>query len=217
MRPCPVDERGRNMIGASAGRESAEPPRPIGGVVCAQPLRPALLPADPRHPTESEVEGLWRAFVAIGEAWQNTTHESAGLRSSWLDFLIQKCTTRPSYIGEYVSALEVFDELVAIHTEAQAFPVLFFESGVDTMAPPLTRLAHAKQYVINEFIRVQIVIGGFKNFITPDPTELRPDEIVNHRGFIAGSRYNRVKPVRVYMGPASTQQVTTQQVTGHAP
>ncbi len=193
------------MAGAAPGSETLEPPQLIGGATCAQPLRPTLLPADPRHPTQNEIDGLWRAFAAIGEAWQNTVHDSDGLRSSWLDFLIQKCTTRPSYIAEYVSALAVFDELIAVYGESSAFSTLFFESGVDNVAPPLTRLAHAKQYVINEFIRVQIVVGGFKNFITPEPSDLRPDEIVNHRGFIAGSRYNRVKPVRVYLGPAAGQ------------
>jgi hypothetical protein len=198
------------MVTAGPGIAALEPSRLIGGAVCAQSLRPTLLPADPRHPTQDEIDGLWRAFVAIGDAWQNTVHNSAGLRSSWLDFLIQKCTTRPSYIAEYVSALDVFDELIDMYGDSNAFPTLFFESGVDNMAPPLTRLAHAKQFVINEFIRVQIVVGGFKNFITPQPADLRPDEIVNHRGFIAGSRYNRVKPVRVYLGPAAGQPTSGQ-------
>jgi hypothetical protein len=174
--------------------------QPIGGSTCRLPLGPSLLQSDPRQPTTAEVDGLWQAFVAIGDAWQNTVHESAGLRSSWLDFVVEKCTTRPSYIGEYVAALEVFDELVEMYGEVEAFPKMFFESGVDSSTPPLTRLAHAKQFVIDEFIRVQIVIGGFKDFITPDPPEMRPDNIVNHRAFIAGSRYNRVKPVRVYLG-----------------
>jgi hypothetical protein len=172
----------------------------IGGHICAQAMRAALLPADPRPPTDAEIAGLWRAFVAIGEIWENTVHDSAGLHSSWLDFVTHRCTTRPSYIGEYVSALGVFDELIAANGEAEAFRKLFFESGVDAADPPVTRLAHAKLFVIDEFIRVQIVIGGFKDFITPNPPSIRPDHQVNHRGFVAGSRYNRVKPVRVYLG-----------------
>ncbi len=174
----------------------AHTPHKVGGDICSQMLPPEVLPAEPRPPSEAEIDGLWRVFVAIGETWQNTVHDSAGLRSSWLDFLTQKCVTRPSYIGEYSSALSVFEELDRTHGDA-AMDTLFFHSGVNSSTPPTTRLAHAKQYVVDEFIRVQIVIGGFKNFIVPDPPAERPDHIVNHRGFVAGSRYNRVTPVRV--------------------
>lgn len=177
---------------------SGAPTGSIGGPVSAEPLSPALLDADPRNPTRADVDALWPLFVAIGDAWHNTVHESAGLRSGWLDFLTERCTTRPSYVAEYASALEVLDELRLLHGD-DAYDALFFRSGVNSQAPALTRLAHAKTYVVDEFIRVQIVVGGFTRFITPEPSAERPDEIVNHRGFLAGSRYNRVTPVRAYI------------------
>jgi hypothetical protein len=172
----------------------------IGGEVCKQRLVSQLLPAEPRGLTRAEIDGLWRIFVAIGTIWKNTVHDSAGLKSSWLEFLTEKTLVRPSYVAEYVNALEVVEELIAMHEEAEAFEKLFLDNGI----PPNsldTRLAHAKHFVVDEFIRVQVVAGGFKNFIRPHQTEIRPENIVNYNGFIAGSRFNRIKPVRAYEDP----------------
>ena len=107
---------------------------------------------------------------------------------------------RPSYVAEYVNALEVVEELITMYEETEAFEKLFLDNGI----PPNsldTRLAHAKLFVVDEFIRVQVVAGGFKNFIRPHQTEIRPENIVNYNGFIAGSRFNRIKPVRTYEDP----------------
>lgn len=44
------------------------------------------------------------------------------------------------------------DELIEIYGAGNAYSLLFFKSGlpqqVDPAAPPMTRLAHAKKYVI---------------------------------------------------------------------
>jgi hypothetical protein len=173
----------------------------IGGEVCKQRLASQLLPAEPRELIRAEIDGLWRIFVAIGAVWENTVHDSAGLKSSWLEFLTQKTRIQPSYVAEYVNALEVVEELMAIY-KATAFEKLFLDHGI----PPGsldTRLAHAKHFVVDEFIRVQIVAGGFKDFIRPQQkSEIRPENIVNYNGFIAGSRFNRIKPVRPYEEPS---------------
>ena len=172
----------------------------IGGEVCKQRLANQLLPAEPRGLTRAEIDGLWRIFVAIGTIWKNTVHDSAGLKSSWLEFLAEKTLVRPSYVAEYVNAIEVVEELIAMYEETEAFEKLFLDNGI----PPNsldTRLAHAKHFVVDEFIRVQVVAGGFKNFIRPHQTEIRPENIVNYNGFIAGSRFNRIKPVRAYEDP----------------
>jgi len=179
----------------------------IGGEVCKQQLASQLLPAEPRELTRAEIDGLWRIFATIGTTWKNTVHDSAGLKSSWLEFLTEKSMIQPSYVAEYVNALEVVDELIKMYQETHAFEMLFLQNGI-----PLdnkgnyhldTRLAHAKHFVADEFIRVQIVAGGFKNFIRPqEKIEIRPENIVNYNGFIAGSRFNRIKPVRPYEGPA---------------
>jgi hypothetical protein len=189
----------------------------IGGEICNQRLASQLLAAEPRKLTRAEIDGLWRIFVAIGTVWKNTVHDSAGLKSSWLEFLTAKTMIRPRYVSEYVSALGVFAELIKIYGETAAFENLLLDNGepLDSNGTPLnkprgndnipikldTRLAHAKHFVVDEFIRVQIVAGGFKNFIRPHDTEIRPENIVNYNGFIASSRFNRIKPVRPYEEP----------------
>ena len=195
----------------------------IGGEICRQQLAPQLLLAEPRKLTRTEIDGLWRIFAAIGRVWNNTVHDSAGLKSSWLEFLTAKTMTRPSYVSEYVNALAVVAELIDMYGETKAFENLFLDNGEprDSSGAPLdkplfkdnapikldTRLAHAKHFVVDEFIRVQIVAGGFKKFIRPHeaeirPGEIRPENVVNYNGFIAGSRFNRVKPVRPYEEPS---------------
>ncbi len=174
----------------------------IGGDICKQRLASRLILADPRELTHAEIKGLWRIFVAIGSVWENATDDSAGLKSSWLEFIKEKTIRRPSFIGEYVNALEVVDELEHIYGD-EAFSKLFLDNGIslDKYGAPAqldTRLAHAKYFVIDEFIRVQIVAGGFKNFISPNRPVIQPQYVVNYNGFIAGSRYNRIKPVRPY-------------------
>lgn len=177
----------------------------FGGEVCKQRLASQLLPAEPRGLTRAEIDGLWRIFVAIGTIWKNTVHDSAGLKSSWLEFLTEKTLVRPSYVAEYVNALEVVEELIAMYEETAAFEKLFLDNGIPLDSKGNyhldTRLAHAKHFVVDEFIRVQVVAGGFKNFIRPHQPEIRPENIVNYNGFIAGSRFNRIKPVRAYEDP----------------
>jgi hypothetical protein len=186
----------------------------IGGEVCKQRVAGQLLPAEPRRLTHAEIDGLWRIFAAIGRVWNNTLHDSAGLKSSWLEFLTAKTTIRPSYVSEYVSALEVMAELVEMYGETKAFENLLLNNanppgnegaaldqtpGQDAGSTSLdTRLAHAKHFVVDEFIRVQVVAGGFKNFIRPHEPKIRPENVVNYNGFLAGSRFNRIKPVRAY-------------------
>ena len=93
----------------------------IGGEICKQRLASQLLAAEPRKLTRAEIDGLWRIFVAIGTVWKNTVHNSAGLKSSWLEFLTAKTMTQPSYVSEYVNALEVVAELIKIYGEVEAF------------------------------------------------------------------------------------------------
>ena len=189
----------------------------IGGEVCKQRLATQLLPAEPRRLTRTEIDGLWRIFVAIGRVWKNTVHDSAGLKSSWLEFLTARTTSRPSYVAEYVNALEVVAELISIYGDSEAFENLLLDNHrpVDDRGTPLdkplakdgagikldTRLAHAKHFVVDEFIRVQIVAGGFRNFIRPLEPEIRPENNVNYNGYISGSRFNRIKPVRPFEEP----------------
>lgn len=180
-------------------------PDTIGGRICAERLVAAPLAADPRALTSIEVASLWRIFVAIGRTWENTYRDSAGLKSSWLEFLTQKTVIRPSYVEEYLNAIAVVEELVSLYGEDDAFNRLFLRNGLpvdkDGMLVLDSRLAHAKHFVVDEFIRVQIVAGGFRNFIQPEWPKIQPDYIVNYNGYIAGSRFSRIQPARTYEEP----------------
>lgn len=160
------------------------------------------LPAEPRELAAAEMEQLWELFHAIGEYWKNTTDNSAGQRSSWTEFVMLRATKRPSYVTEYENALKVIDELRAEFGD-DAFRTLF-QHKLREKDKPLTRMDHAKKFVVDEFIRMQIVAGGFRGFGSDadgkNRAKLRP---LNYNGFVRGSRYNRLVQVRAYPPKAS--------------
>jgi hypothetical protein len=161
-----------------------------------------LLLAEPRELAAAEMEQLWVLFHAIGEYWKNTTDDSAGQRSSWTEFVILRATQRPSYVTEYENALKVIAELQAEFGD-DAFHTLF-QHKLKEKDKPQTRLDHAKKFVVDEFIRMQIVAGGFRGFGSDtdgkNRAKLRP---LNYNGFVRGSRYNRLVQVRAYPPKAS--------------
>lgn len=170
----------------------------IGGTVCHLPVAATLIDPEDSHLTALQKEQLWDIFVEIGHAWQNMDDDSANVKSSWLEFIHAKTHQQPCYVGEYANAIAVVQELVDMYGRERAFEKLFFENGIPE-GPPTTRVAHAKKYVIDEFIRVQIVAGGFKGFIQPAS--------LNYKGFIGGSRYNMSARVRAY-DPSHTNTST---------
>lgn len=146
-------------------------------------------------------EKLWEIFVEIGRTWGNVPQESAGLRSSWLEFIDCKTTRPPSYIGEYVNAVAVMQELVEVLGRATAYQLLFFASGV-APGPSLTKLAHLKTFVVDEFIKVQITASGFRGFASSIHS---PNRSLNYAGFIRGSRYNERPAARLYKAGAAAR------------
>lgn len=144
-------------------------------------------------------ERLWEIFVEIGRAWKNVKNDSAGLRSSWLEFIHAKTKSPPCYVGEYANAISVIQELTALLGREKAYQMLFFSSGVPD-GPPVTRLAHLKKYVVDEFITVQITASGFRGFVDHERSTNRS---LNYAGFIRGSRYNERPMARLYKPKAA--------------
>ncbi len=173
----------------------------IGGFVCNENISSGLIFAEGQDLTYENKEALWKIFEAIGENWFNTIYESNNQRSSWYEMIKAKTENAPNYTGEYVNAIYVLNELYQQYGEKEAFHKLFFESEVDNNAPPTTRLAHCKIYVVNEFIRVQITAGGFKSWGEKNGGE----QARNYHGFLGGTRYNRIPSVRAYE-PNTTNQ-----------
>jgi hypothetical protein len=149
----------------------------IGGAFCAMEVGPNLIVGEGQRLTDHERDGLWRLFQEIGWAWECAKNDSLEVRSSWVEFVEAKSTVSPSYTGEYSNAVLVCAELEDVHAD-EAYRKLFFDHGIPG-GPPLSRLAHAKRFVVDEFITVQIVAGGFKSFGD-----------LNYKGFVGGSRFN---------------------------
>lgn len=160
----------------------------IGGPLSRDVVPADLLDHEDTVLSAATTEGLWSIFIEIGQCWQNLGDDSAGVRSSWLEFIHAKTTQPPSYVGEYSNAVAVMQELVELYGPG-AFALLFLKSGVPE-GPPTTRLAHAKRYVVDEFIRMQIVASGFRGFVKPPS--------LNYNGFIRGSRFNERPRARMY-------------------
>lgn len=166
------------------------------------PVLPDMLFAEPRTPEQGEMEELWALFRSIGEYWQNTTESSVGQRSSWTEFVILRCSEKPSYIAEYENALKVVAELKA-EFGATAYHELL-NRGLPKQGAPWTLFDHAKKFVVDEFIRVQVVAGGFRGFGSDsDGSNRAIRRPLNYNGFVRGSRYNRLIQVRAYSPKAS--------------
>jgi hypothetical protein len=155
----------------------------IGGIVCNETVDSGMIVGDGQ--LLSHREFLWRVFVKIGETWRNVRYESSNLKSSWLEMLAAKSGVAPSYTAEYVNAVRVVQELIDMYGD-DAFRKLFLDNHIPP-GPPVTRLAHAKKYVINEFIIMQVMASGFKHFGGK-----------NYAGYVKGSRYNEIPLVREY-------------------
>lgn len=140
------------------------------------------------------IEKLWEIFVEIGRAWGNAPNDSAGMRSSWLEFIDAKTNRPPSYVGEYANAVAVMQEIEAVLERREAYRVLFFDNGI-AAGPPTTKLAHLKCYVVDEFIKVQITASGFRGF---GYNIFDKQRSLNYHGFIRGSRYNERPVARLY-------------------
>jgi hypothetical protein len=158
----------------------------IGGVICKAAVDPGLLPGERQVLTHANREALWEIFKQIAVVWKNVGYDSSNLKSSWLEMLKHKSEQPPSYTGEYINAIHVVNELVRIYGEEWAYRKLFLANGIPP-GPPATRLAHAKRYVVDEFITMQVMMSGFKHFGGK-----------NYHGFVKGSRYNEQALVRQY-------------------
>lgn len=164
----------------------------IGGPICNQAISGGQIQSEEQLLTKAHIEFLWHVFVQIGNTWENVQYESSNLKSSWLEMIDAKANVAPSYIGEYVNAVYVINELIQMYGHDEAFHKLFLEYRLPD-GPPTTRLAHTKVFVINEFIYMQVMASGFKHYGG-----------VNYHGYVKGSRYRLHPQVRNYVPDTKT-------------
>ena len=162
----------------------------------------------PRPLLQSELDTLWKIATAIYSTWhldradqndpfsQDVTHlystfsEHVRLRAQ-----PSAASGLPSYVGEYENAVNIVTDLLAARPEADlptALEKLLFarpETGPGATTASFgavlgTPLLHAKHYVVDEFMTVLIVGGGFRQFAG-----------WNYNGFLGGSRFGQANAI----------------------
>ena len=157
-----------------------------------------IFAADGRPLSSDELECLWQIFSAINQKWslfcddagEASEHALYKARSSWREFVRLRANPEhpwqgASYIKEYENAIEIVKKL-----PDRAFDLLFAVGTKDAEAPPADAeisaesLRHARHFVVDEFMSVIVVTGGFKGFGGR-----------NYNGYMAGSRSNRTSSI----------------------
>lgn len=110
---------------------------------------------------QETLDTLWTLFEQIGVFWRNV-EDSAPMKSRWLTFLANRIRSNPTYAYEYRRGAALMRRIVADLGEG-AYPYLF-TSSVAMISPPSTPLARLRQLVSNEFIELQLSLGGFASF-----------------------------------------------------
>ena len=127
---------------------------------------------------DAQKDALWSVFDHIGERWRNAAFNEVA-RTEFDRILDLKTSRTPSYLAEYVSAVNLLDASAAWMGDAgSAAGELFEDVGVDGSPQ-----RHAHTYVVSEFIMLQIAFGGFRKW-----------GYVNYPGYAGGSFRN---PYRV--------------------
>jgi hypothetical protein len=136
-----------------------------------------------------QIDRLWKIFVEIARTWGDPKTDPMPQRSQWLEFVQLRTGREPSYLEEYHNALRVLDDLKAQHGR-NAVTKLVRDPGIKSDDPATTPLAHAKKYVVEEFIRVWLATGGFRAYGAG-----------NYNGYISGSRFGVRPSYRQYQAP----------------
>ena len=66
------------------------------GPICSNQVPATLMDVEDRVLTRVDKEILWDIFVEIGRCWENLPNDSAGVKSSWLEFVQAKTEDSPA-------------------------------------------------------------------------------------------------------------------------
>lgn len=143
----------------------------------------SLEPARPLSTTE--IDTLWRLFAAIPKQWDVVFNVDL-LRSRWNDMIEARSGPPIDKREAYINAAAVFAALESSRTD-DCLQLIFVDTVISTAKQNMTRLEHAKLFVVNEFIRCFVTMGGFHAFVR---------EGRNYAAFLGGSRFRDWPPVR---------------------
>lgn len=135
------------------------------------------------------VEKLWQLFRKICERWGNVP-EPETMKTRFLRFLSNRIKMNKAYVTHYRTAVRVIDELKQKLGVDGAYEHLF--THPESNNPPHdSLLQQTRQLVSNEFISLQLSLGGFKAFTGA----------INYPGYIAGWNGDGPPPYRTPSQP----------------
>jgi hypothetical protein len=130
---------------------------------------------------QQTMDSLWELFVRICLYWNNLpdVHQ---YKSRLETFVLNRIANNPQYHLYYQTAVLAINELIAEQGEEKAYVLLFTDIQANTV-PAKTGIQIARQYVSNEFVCLQLAVGGFKSF-----------GAVNYCGYFGGPNIRGKKP-----------------------
>jgi len=140
------------------------------------PLSDTLVSLDP------EVYGsMFNLFEQIGIFWGNMT-DATPCKSLLYTFMDGRMRLYPIYRVYYIQSGKILDALIKEMGNEKAYRFLFTDKKIN-QKPIETPLALVRQKVSNEFISLQLSLGGFKKFGAD-----------NYLGYIGGAYIPGEKP-----------------------
>lgn len=124
-----------------------------------------------KFPDSAVLESMWILFVEIGK-FRKIHFKSRKMKSSFEAFITTRIRYYPFYLDEYKNAAEVMDKLINELGRAKGFKKLFTDLSAN-IPPPVTKLARARQWVVNEFNFLLLVLTGIL-FSKINSKKLRP-------------------------------------------
>jgi len=145
-----------------------------------------LIQNDLRQLDNALIDELWKLFLNIARFWGNS-EKSADMKNNFLIFISNRLQTDYNYLTDYVNAVAVVKELDGVYGAGKGYEKLL-TGPFANVNPPQSRLARARQRVANEFIKLQLALGGFKRFGSDK----------NYPGYICGPNLPDNTPYRTY-------------------
>ncbi|WKV52474.1 MULTISPECIES: hypothetical protein [Dickeya] len=108
------------------------------------------------------LDAMWQLFVHIGKFWRNLD-DSPTYQPLLYSFMANRIDIDPLYQQYYATAQTVIAQLIQEHGQESAYTFLFTDASAN-QPPALTPLTITRQKVSNEFVALQLSLGGFKSF-----------------------------------------------------
>lgn len=114
-----------------------------------------MYPSERRRLDAAQYSVLWQLWSAIGDR-----HQMGVLgRGAFIEIVALKTSQTPSYRSEYHNAIALVES--ALHDPTSLAAKL---DEIESSQDPTTPSGHARNFVVNEFVRLHVSSGGFASF-----------------------------------------------------